>query len=118
MMTSTIKCDKCDKCKKEIDYPYTFILQKHKNIHLCGECTRKFNQWLNENEEYPLTFEQALREMLDGKIVMNNHDSTYVYRIHNGTFEDSNMMSYGKWEPCAIFVYEQRCEWKVVEAKR
>lgn len=68
-------------------------------------------------EEYPLTFEQALRAMLDGKVVMCKEPfPKYAYRFHNGRFEDSHENDcFTKWEPCGMPSFRQNSKWKVVE---
>lgn len=68
-------------------------------------------------EEYPLTFEGALRAMLDGKIVRCKDEvfPGYVYRFHDNRFEDSHEKDYFmKWEPCTILPPAQKSKWKVV----
>ena len=67
-------------------------------------------------DEYPLTFEQALRAMLDGKTVMRKSSDEHRYRIHNGTFESSTERGdFTDWELCTIFANTQKAKWKVVE---
>lgn len=63
--------------------------------------------------EYNLTYEQALRAMLDGKVVMNA-ESEFKIRLSKETscFEMGN---WGEWEPDAITVDEMQSLWKVVE---
>lgn len=70
-------------------------------------------------EEYPLTFEQALREMLDGKVVevensdpclrfshrFNREFSHFEYRTPRGS----------NWMATHITGHEQEAKWKVVE---
>lgn len=64
-------------------------------------------------EEYPLTYEQALRAMLDGKVVMNT-ESEFKIRLSKETscFE---VEEWGRWEPDAITIDEMQSLWKVVE---
>ena len=68
-------------------------------------------------EEYPLTFEQALTAMLDGKVVMCKEPfHGYAYRFHNGRFEDSHVNDcFTRWEQCGIPSFRQNSKWKVVE---
>lgn len=67
-------------------------------------------------EEYPLTFEQALREMLDGRIVMCESIDEHAYRFRNGMFEGSTKWDrFTDWVSCSIFTDVQRAKWKVVE---
>ena len=68
-------------------------------------------------EEYPLTFEQALRAMLDGKIVMCKEPfHGYAYRFHNGRFEESHVNDcFTRWEQCGMSSFRQDSKWKVVE---
>lgn len=66
-------------------------------------------------DEYPLTFKQALRAMLDGKVVMN--DCTCgMFRFNDGFEVGKNLTSdEGKWFPVVIYRNEQKAKWKVVE---
>lgn len=68
-------------------------------------------------EEYPLTFEEALRAMLDGKVVMCKEPfHGYAYRFHNGRFEDSHVNDcFTRWEQCGMPTHRQNGKWKVVE---
>ena len=64
-------------------------------------------------EEYPLTFEQALRAMLDGKVV-ESEVSTILHRFCNGQFEFS--ATGVRWNFTENFREEtQKSKWKVVE---
>ena len=64
-------------------------------------------------EEYPLTFEGALRAMLDGKIVEGE--------LHSDIYRFSKVLGFehldydNQWMPCEIEVPEQNAKWKVVE---
>lgn len=73
-----------------------------------GDCTIQ--------EEYPLTFEQALTAMLDGKVVMCKElFNEYAYRFHNGRFESAHASDFfPKWEQDDIPSYKQNSKWKVV----
>lgn len=61
-------------------------------------------------EEYTLTYKQALRAMLDGKVVENDYEFG-IYRFDKG-FEYSSI---GGWQPCVMGVTLQKFKWKVVE---
>lgn len=61
-------------------------------------------------EEYPLTYEQALRAMLDGKVVESS-DEFSRYRFDKG-FEYSSICG---WQPCVMNVALRNYKWKVVE---
>lgn len=76
-----------------------------------------FNSNCEIYNEFPLTFEQALREMLDGKVVMCKEPfHGYAYRFHNGRFEDSHVNDcFTKWEECGMPSFRQNSKWKVVE---
>ena len=64
-------------------------------------------------EEYPLTFEQALREMLDGKVVKCERYGL-EYRLTSQGFEyKDDVDKEWKWEN--IVESEQKAKWKVVE---
>ena len=80
-------------------------------------CGSFLNSVVEVIEEYPLTFEQALREMLDGKVVMCKEPSHgYAYRFHNGRFEDSHVNDcFTRWEQCGMPTHRQNGKWKVVE---
>lgn len=66
-------------------------------------------------EEYPLTFEQALRAMLDGKIVMSNFYPNLKQRFHGGYFECGDDDD-TEWREATHFPFmEQGAKWKVVE---
>ena len=68
-------------------------------------------------EEYPLTFKEALKAMLDGKVVMCKEPfHGYAYRFHNGRFEDSHVNDcFTRWEQCGMPSFRQDSKWKVVE---
>ena len=81
---------------------------------------RKAVDTLNDDlqifEEYPLTFEEALKAMLDGKVIQPKRKVGglgHVYRLNNGAIE-VNCEMWG-WEPGAITHNEQKGKWKVVE---
>ena len=64
-------------------------------------------------EEYPLTFEEALRAMLDGKVV-KCESLINSRRFHDGEFQFMN--SRGEWIQVNWFENElQKGKWKVVE---
>ena len=67
-------------------------------------------------DEYPLTFEEAVRAMLDGKVVECEETSTLRQRFCNGRFEYMNLLSGSNW---GLSEYlrerEQKAKWKVVE---
>ena len=70
-------------------------------------------------EEYPLTFEEALRAMLDGKVVEVERldlKPRFSYRFNRelSCFE-FYAISDGKWWMTHISECEQICKWKVVE---
>lgn len=65
-------------------------------------------------EEYPLNFEQALRAMLDGKIVRNDFYPHFKQRFHNGCFE-YNEDDTAEWHDTYFPHLEQKSRWKVVE---
>lgn len=67
-------------------------------------------------KEYPLTFEQALRAMLDGKTMMHENCGEYAYRFRNGRFESScSDDEFTEWEVCGVGSIMQTDMWKVVE---
>lgn len=68
-------------------------------------------------EEYPLTFEEAIRAMLDGKVVMCKEPfHGYAYRFHDGRFEESHVNDcFTRWEQCGMPSFRQDSKWKVVE---
>lgn len=69
-----------------------------------------------ESPEYPLTFEEALKAMLDGKTVMRENSDEHAYRFRNGTFESSTEGDcFTEWESCTMFASIQKVKWKVVE---
>lgn len=67
-------------------------------------------------EEYPLSFEQALHAMLDGKVVECEATPILRQRFCNGQFEYLNFLSNSNW---GLSEYlrekEQKAKWKVVE---
>lgn len=74
-----------------------------------------FNGDCEVYEEYSLTFEEALREMLDGKIVMCNEPFPYAYRFHNGRFESAHVSDcFTRWEQEGMPSFKQKSKWKVV----
>ena len=70
-------------------------------------------------EEYPLNFEQALRAMLDGKVVEVERLDFKPRFPHRFNRELSCFEFYstsdGKWWMTHISECEQICKWKVVE---
>ena len=64
-------------------------------------------------EEYPLTFEEALRAMLDGKVVKCK-STISSRRFHDGEFQFLDCI--GEWIQANWFENElQKGKWKVVE---
>lgn len=74
-----------------------------------------FNGDCEVYEEYPLTFEEALRAMLDGKVVICNYSSdARPHRFHDGVFQF--LYCNEKWSPAIWFEEKsQKAKWKVVE---
>ena len=70
-------------------------------------------------EEYPLNFEQALREMLDGKVVETRVSHTDIRIPHRFNREHSCFEYYstcdGEWWETQISEPEQKSKWKVVK---
>lgn len=64
-------------------------------------------------EEYPLTFEQALRAMLDGKVVESNLHPHLKQRFNDGCFEYNG--DDAEWRDSYFPLVEQKAKWKVVE---
>ncbi|MBP3386621.1 MAG: hypothetical protein J6K69_07210 [Candidatus Methanomethylophilaceae archaeon] len=64
-------------------------------------------------EEYPLNFEQALRAMLDGKIVTSDLYPHLKQRFHDGCFEFKE--DDAEWRDTYFAHVEQKAKWKVVE---
>ena len=91
------------------------LLMKFNN----GTCERITLEDCEVVDEYPLTFEQALRAMLDGKIVevdRLDHKSNVSYRFnHESSWFEFYAISDGKWWMTHISECEQSCKWKVVE---
>ncbi|MBR4845062.1 MAG: hypothetical protein IKU98_01435 [Bacteroidaceae bacterium] len=110
---------RCDKCKKELPDPWmTFDWKDGTKSHICKECVISLNKWLREpvEEEYPLTFEQALKEMLNGKTVQSEYDINTLVRFNSGKscFEELSHSSY-RWEPIlTIWRKLQKGKWRVV----
>ena len=67
-----------------------------------------------ESPDYPLTFEEALKAMLDGKIVMNTA-SEFKTRFSQATSRFEILDHLDRWVPDAITVDEMKSLWKVVE---
>lgn len=65
-------------------------------------------------EEYPLTFEEALKEMLSGKKVENDCSFEY-YRFFDGTFKCYNYDLDIGWDEVELSPVIQKMKWKVVE---
>lgn len=64
-------------------------------------------------EEYSLTFEQALRAMLDGKIVGSDLYPRLKQRFHEGCFESNEDDT--EWKTTQFAYLEQKAKWKVIE---
>jgi len=60
-----------------------------------------YNNDLQIFEEYPLTFEEALKAMLDGKVIQPKRKVgglRHVYRLNNGAIEvNCEMWGLGAW---------------------
>lgn len=108
----TLKCEYADKYYKLDD---TNLLHKNRDgWHVLGDWTLSYMDVYDD--EYPLDFEQALRAMLDGKIVMRESSDEHEYRFRNGMFESSTEWDrFTRWEPCTMFTDVQTAKWKVVE---
>lgn len=65
-------------------------------------------------EEYPLTFKEALKEMLDGKVVRCETAQHCIWRITEKGFEYQTEGFTWK-RALLISPYEQEAKWKVVE---
>ena len=68
------------------------------------------------HEEYPLTFEEAIRVMLDGKVVVTSELHPYFrQRFHDGHFEykeeDETEWMESYFPPCE----QKGTKWRVVE---
>ena len=73
-----------------------------------------FNADCKITEDYDLTFEEAIRAMLDGKIVSSEHRPSYKIKF------DKKFLSCGPyaevWANCATFsTPEQEGMWRVIE---
>ena len=64
-----------------------------------------------ESPDYPLTFEEALKAMLDGKVVESQRCNNPT-RFHDGRFE---YLCDDTWFFTDIHKFEQESKWKVVE---
>lgn len=64
-----------------------------------------------ESPDYPLTFEEALKAMLDGKVVESQRCNNPT-RFHEGRFE---YLCDDTWFFTDIQKFEQESKWKVVE---
>lgn len=65
-------------------------------------------------EEYPLTFEQALRAMLDGKICETISGVKFRFNHEYSLFETCHKPTQ-TWGACEIGFDEQKAKWQVVE---
>lgn len=65
-------------------------------------------------EEYPLTFKEALKEMLDGKVVGCEIDPHCIWRITEKGFEYQTEGVTWK-RVLLIYPYEQKGKWRVVQ---
>lgn len=118
-MKETKTIVKCNRCKREID-GQCIMIQWLGGLegHICENCAGAFNEWVDMTlaDEYPLTFEQALRTMLDGKIVEPDYDGGLHHRFNkdHGCLEFYSKAE-GAWNRCGLGVSEQEAKWKVVE---
>lgn len=64
-------------------------------------------------KEYPLDFEQALRAMLDGKVVRSDLRPHLKQRFHDRRFEFNE--DDDEWLDSYVPLEEQKAKWKVVE---
>ncbi|MBQ7405311.1 MAG: hypothetical protein IJV90_02700 [Candidatus Methanomethylophilaceae archaeon] len=92
-------------------------------LHIWKEGQEILKSWtlsgLEVYEEYPLTFEQALKEMLDSKVVevkVSNTDLRIPHRFNReiSCFEHRSTCD-GEWWETHISECEQKSKWKVVE---
>lgn len=88
-------------------------------LQICDGGPRVLESWLFNNikgivEENLLTFEQALRAMLDGKTVQCEDTEGYEYRFNprDSCFEYSFDED---WHDGCVGLSEQKSMWKVVE---
>lgn len=81
-----------------------------------GTCSKIVLEDCEVVNEYPFDFEQAVRAMLDGRIMTCDANDWYAYRFRNGVFESSRDWDYyPMWERCSIYIPLQEAKWKVVE---
>lgn len=67
-------------------------------------------------EDYDLTFGEALREMLDGKIVASEHMPNRVFKFDKKFYWASNYDTNRSWNTWATYsTPEQEGMWRVVE---
>jgi hypothetical protein len=65
-------------------------------------------------EEYPLTFEQALKEMLNGKTVRSEYEVDTLRRFNSGESCFEELSSYGWEHSSTIWRKLQKGKWRVV----
>lgn len=115
----------------ECDHPWYLIkLDDKDNIVVCnsinplekGKFTERYTLISKMDriyEEYPLNFEQALRAMLDGKVVEVRRPDVEPRFICRFNHEFSRFEYYykrdDKWRTTHISAYDQGYKWKVVE---
>lgn len=65
--------------------------------------------------EYPLTFGEALRAMLDGRVVEPDYDGGLHHRFNkdHGCLEFYSKAE-GAWNRCGLDVSEQEAKWRAV----
>ena len=78
----------------------------------------EYPTFMNNNpkivEEYTLTFKEAIRAMMDGKVCVSSYYPKSWIRFGDIKFEYRNSLD-GKWKECYLEYAEQDSKWKVVE---
>ena len=78
----------------------------------------EYPTFMNNNpkivEEYTLTFKEAIRAMMDGKVCVSSYYPKSWIRLGDIKFEYRNSL-YDEWNECYLEYAEQDSKWKVVE---
>ena len=70
---------------------------------------------VEDDMEYPFNFEQALRAMLDGKIVEDNREKAHIRFNHELSILEVHSKHNRAWVDCIIWPKTMKSKWKVVE---
>lgn len=96
------------------------LMYRHWDMDSFQPSTITVNNFLGSlfeiQDEYHLTFQQALKAMLDGKVVKCEASKCNLWRISEKGLEVTLAVDYTEWNSMyTISSHEQKAKWKVIE---